>query len=89
MIYGYIRVSTDRQATRNQQFEIQQYCARENLPVEGWIQETISGTKAYDKRALGRLLKKVKKGDFINPEPLHDEGVPCPLSIKIFIGHRV
>ena len=65
MNYGYIRVSTDRQATRNQQFEIQQYCARENLPVEGWIQETISGTKAYDKRALGRLLKKVKKGDLI------------------------
>ena len=65
MNYGYIRVSTDRQATQNQQFEIQQYCARENLPVEGWIQETISGTKSYDKRALGRLLRKVKKGDLI------------------------
>ena len=37
MNYGYIRVSTDRQATRNQQFEIQQYSARENLPVEGAI----------------------------------------------------
>lgn len=65
MNYGYIRVSTDRQATQNQQFEIEQYCARENLPVSGWIQETISGTKAYDKRALGRLLRKVKEGDLI------------------------
>ena len=65
MNYGYIRVSTDKQATQNQQFEIQQYCARENLPVTGWIQETISGTKAYDKRALGRLLRKVKRGDLI------------------------
>ena len=65
MNYGYIRVSTDRQATQNQQFEIQQYCSRENLPVSGWIQETISGTKAYDKRALGKLLKKVKRGDLI------------------------
>lgn len=65
MTYGYIRVSTDKQTTQNQQFEIEQYCARENLPVEGWIQETISGTKSYDKRALGRLLRKVRKGDLI------------------------
>ena len=65
MNYGYIRVSTDKQATQNQQFEIQQYCSRENIPVQGWIQETISGTKAYDNRALGRLLRRVKRGDLI------------------------
>lgn len=65
MTYGYIRVSTDKQTTQNQRFEIQQYCAAQNLPVTGWIQETISGTKAYDKRALGRLLRKVKEGDLI------------------------
>lgn len=65
MNYGYIRVSTDKQTTQNQRFEIQQYCARENLPVSGWIQETISGTRAYDKRALGRLLRRVKEGDII------------------------
>lgn len=65
MTYGYIRVSTDKQTTQNQRFEIQQYCAAQNLPVTGWIQETISGTKSYDKRALGRLLRKVKKGDLI------------------------
>lgn len=65
MNYGYIRVSTDKQTTQNQRFEIQQYCAVRNLPVTGWIQETISGTRAYDKRALGRLLRKVKAGDLI------------------------
>ena len=65
MNYGYIRVSTDKQTTQNQRFEIQQYCVNENLPIQGWIQETISGTHSYDKRALGKLLKKVSPGDLI------------------------
>lgn len=65
MNYGYIRVSTDRQTQDNQRYEICGFCKKENLKVDGWIQETISGTKAYDKRALGRLLRKVKPGDLI------------------------
>lgn len=35
------------------------------MKVDGWIEETISGTKAYDKRKLGKLLTKVTKGDII------------------------
>ncbi len=34
-----------------------------HLPFDGWIEETISGTKNYDKREIGKLLKKVKKDD--------------------------
>lgn len=29
------------------------------------IEETISGTKSYDKRKLGELLKKISKDDII------------------------
>ena len=65
MNYGYIRVSTDAQTTLNQQFEITTYCHTGSLSIDGWIQETISGTKSYDKRALGKLLRKVRKGDVI------------------------
>lgn len=65
MIYGYIRVSSDKQTVENQRFEINNFCEREGLKVDGWIEETISGTKAYDKRALGKLLKKVTKDDLI------------------------
>ena len=65
MIYGYIRVSTDVQTVENQRFEIEQYAIKNSLIVNGWIEETISGTKAYNKRALGKLLKKVKKDDLI------------------------
>ena len=65
MTYGYIRVSTDKQTVENQRFEISAYCEKENFRVDGWIEETISGTKNYNKRALGKLLKQVKKGDLI------------------------
>ena len=65
MIYGYIRVSSDKQTVENQRFEIEQFCKRESLEIDGWISETISGTKNYSKRKLGRLLKKVNAGDLI------------------------
>lgn len=65
MIYGYIRVSCDKQTVENQRFEISRFCRSENLRVDGWIDETTSGTKAYDKRALGRLLRRIRAGDLI------------------------
>ncbi len=65
MIYGYIRVSSDKQTVENQRFEINNFCEREHLHIDGWIEETISGTKAYNKRQLGLLLKKVQKDDLI------------------------
>lgn len=65
MIYGYIRVSSDKQTVENQRFEITNFCERQKLVIDDWIEETISGTKNYNKRQLGRLLKKIGKGDII------------------------
>jgi DNA invertase Pin-like site-specific DNA recombinase len=65
MIYGYIRVSSDKQTVENQRFEINNFCKRNNFSIDGWIEETISGTKAYNKRELGKLLKQVNKDDLI------------------------
>lgn len=65
MTYGYIRVSSDKQTVENQRFEIKNFADKNNLKIDGWIEETISGTKAYDKRKLGNLLKKVQKDDLI------------------------
>ena len=65
MTYGYIRVSTDKQTVENQRFEINRFCEQQNLLVDGWIEETISGTKAYNKRKLGELLECVKEDDLI------------------------
>lgn len=65
MTYGYIRVSSDKQTVENQRYEISLFCAKEGLEVEDWIEETVSGTKAYTKRRLGNLMKHVGKGDLI------------------------
>ena len=65
MTYGYIRVSTDKQTVENQRFEITNFCNKEHLNIDGWIEETISGCKNYDKRKLGNLLNKVQKNDLI------------------------
>ncbi|MDO4782650.1 MAG: master DNA invertase Mpi family serine-type recombinase [Capnocytophaga felis] len=65
MIYGYIRVSTDKQTVENQRFEINQFCNRQEMVIEKWIEETISGAKNIQDRKLGKLLKRMKKGDIL------------------------
>ena len=65
MVYGYIRVSSDKQTVENQRFEINNFASKSGLSIDGWIEETISGTKNYDKRKLGQLLDKVNDGDLI------------------------
>ena len=65
MVYGYIRVSSDKQTVENQRFEINKFCEKQNIVINDWIEETISGTKNYTKRQLGRLLRKVHKDDII------------------------
>ena len=60
MIYGYIRVSTDKQTVENQRFEINNFCNIQETLVDKWIEETISGAKNIEDRKLGKLLKKMK-----------------------------
>jgi len=65
MTYGYIRVSTDKQTVDNQRYEIEQFCLKNNIKIEKWIEETISGNKLPEKRLLGSLLAVVKEDDLI------------------------
>jgi DNA invertase Pin-like site-specific DNA recombinase len=65
MIYGYIRVSTDKQTTENQQFEIETFCKHANLSIDIWVKETISATKDLKKRKLGKLLNKLRPTDIL------------------------
>lgn len=65
MVYGYIRVSSDKQTVENQRFEINNFCEKQNLIINDWIEETISGTRNYSKRQLGQLLQKISKDDII------------------------
>jgi len=65
MVYGYVRVSTDRQTIDNQRFEIKRFCSKKNIAIDQWIEETISGTQLPEKRLLGSLLAEAKAGDLI------------------------
>ena len=65
MIYGYIRVSSDKQTVENQRFEISNFCEKNSLTIDVWVEETISGMTRVENRKLGKLLKKMKKGDIL------------------------
>ena len=65
MVYAYLRISTDKQYIRNQKEEILNYTAQNSLFVDKWITEIISGKISKESRKLGRLLRRVKKGDTI------------------------
>lgn len=65
MVYGYVRVSSDKQTVKNQKFEIEKFCRDNSIKIDDWIEETISGTRYFSKRELGKLLRKVTKGDLI------------------------
>lgn len=64
-VYGYIRVSTDKQTTENQRFEIQNFVQRQNLAVDVWVNETVSGTMSFEKRRLGKVLRQLKEDDLL------------------------
>lgn len=66
MIYGYLRVSTDEQDSNNQKLGICKKAESLGLSVDDWIiDDGISGTKEPEKRLLGKLMKKLQKGDVI------------------------
>ena len=65
MIYGYIRVSTDHQHVENQKHEINTFAQKKDIQINKWVDETISSRKPLQERKLGKLLKKLKKGDIL------------------------
>ena len=64
-VYGYIRVSTEKQTTENQKLEIKKFCKAKQLKRPVFVSETISGTKNIDKRKLGELLNKMNSDDIL------------------------
>lgn len=66
MIYGYIRVSTDKQDCENQKLGIERKARQLGLKIDKYIKDAgISGTKEPENRALGGCLKRLKAEDII------------------------
>lgn len=65
MVYGYIRVSTEKQTVENQRIAIETFCKSKGIEVDVWISETISGMVNFRKRKLGELFSRLRKGDYV------------------------
>lgn len=60
MIYGYCRISSNRQSIERQVRNI-----KKDFPEAIMVEEVFTGTKMYERKKLQQLLKKVKPGDTI------------------------
>jgi len=65
MTYTYVRVSTDKQETENQKYEILRYANDRKLGNVEILEETVSGRKSWKERQLGKLVEKIQKGDIL------------------------
>jgi DNA invertase Pin-like site-specific DNA recombinase len=66
VIYGYIRVSTDKQDCENQKLGIESKASALGLKIDKYIEDAgISGIKSPKERALGGMLRKLQNGDII------------------------
>lgn len=64
--YAYIRVSTDAQDLNNQRHGVILYAQQHGLEPLTFFDDTAGGTKDWQKREIGRLLRDVaQKGDVI------------------------
>ena len=65
MIYAYLRVSTVLQDEENQRLGIDNYAKIHNMTIDKYIIDKVSGITDPKNRNLGKLMKKLKKGDTI------------------------
>lgn len=78
MIYSYCRVSTCQQDYESQKVGILDYANRNNLTIDKeYIDNGVSGIVPANKRNLGRLLRKLRKGDLIIVSELSRLGRSC------------
>ena len=53
------------QTLENQKIEIEKWCEANSLKVDFWVMESVSGTVSWEKRRLGRTIRRMKKGDLL------------------------
>lgn len=61
--YAYLRVSTIQQDEQNQRLGVDKKAQDLGLTIDKYIIDHISGVKEPEQRNLGKLLRKLKKGD--------------------------
>ncbi|UPU34494.1 recombinase family protein [Geomonas paludis] len=64
-VYGYIRVSTDKQDYDNQKYGVLNFANINGHGHVELIEETVSGRVSWRKRELGALVDRMKIGDVL------------------------
>ncbi|WP_294610016.1 master DNA invertase Mpi family serine-type recombinase [uncultured Bacteroides sp.] len=63
MVVAYLRVSTEKQFLANQREEILRFAEKNELMIDKWYTETVSGSVSSKERKLSGLLNRMQKGD--------------------------
>lgn len=63
--YAYVRVSTQMQPYESQEFEIKNWCTKRSITIDRWVTESVSGTISWEKRMLGKTIRRMKPGDLL------------------------
>jgi DNA invertase Pin-like site-specific DNA recombinase len=64
MVYGYIRVSTDKQTVENQRFVINRFFKAEKIKIAKWILGKNQHHENTGKKAIGQFAQARKRGRF-------------------------
>jgi DNA invertase Pin-like site-specific DNA recombinase len=62
-VYGYTRISTDKQDKASQYHRINEFAAQNGIKIDQWLDETISSQKKD--RKIYRLLDNLKQNDLV------------------------
>jgi len=62
-VFGYIRVSTDKQTVENQELAILKYAASQKMRVDEWYKVEMSSRKTTKQRRIDELLQALGKDD--------------------------
>lgn len=65
MVIAYLRVSTEKQFLANQKEEIVRFAEKNELFIDRWYTETVSGTVSSKDRKLSSLLRNMHPGDVL------------------------
>ena len=66
MIYAYLRVSTEDQDENSQRRGVDEFASKNGMKIDEYvIDHGLSGAKEFKERNIGKLIKKLHKGDTV------------------------
>lgn len=64
-VFAYLRISNDKQDTKNQRLGVLEYCNSRKLVPITIIEDTVSGAKSWRSRKISDIILAAKEGDVL------------------------